>query len=136
MILNVLNMSIWSSTFYLYVNLVIVVKWWMENADETNSLIKIILICDVMPTQGKKKVPVKIVRLILFKSLTHNHHNCYPPTPTLLLHLAWTVFFAYGFMLAFVAFTIFLLVFILSPIGWKTQSCTRVVSAFWEFSEI
>ncbi len=82
MILNILNMSIWSLTFYICVNLVIVAKWWMKNAEETNGFIKIILNCDVAPTQGKK-IPMKIVRLIWFKSklksLTQNHQN---PLPT------------------------------------------------------
>jgi hypothetical protein len=54
----------------------------MKNAEETNGFIKIILNCDVAPTQGKK-IPMKIVRLIWFKSklksLTQNHQN---PLPT------------------------------------------------------
>ena len=54
MILNLSNVSIWSSTFHPYVKIVIVIKWWIENIDVTSSFIKIIqmLMVRTILTQG------------------------------------------------------------------------------------
>ena len=53
MVLNLLIVSIWSLTFHFCVNLIIVVKWSIENADVTNGFIQIITNVDV--NLGKKK---------------------------------------------------------------------------------